>query len=130
MCAAWKKKNGKIGIVCFYCTQSDIFLCDIARFSRGNKNKLRTFQSQKWKKIKNSQPQTKFTGSYKTKRVHRGYKNLDNQVFQKELNSELFKIDLNDAELSEYAENFQSILDKWQACSKKSQIHKQITLIS
>ena len=61
----WKKWN----IVCFYCTQSDILLCGIARFSRGNKSKLRTFQSQKWKKIKNRQPQTKFTGSYK-KRVY------------------------------------------------------------
>ena len=37
------------------------------RFSRGNKNKLRTFQPQIWKKIKNSQPLTKFTGSYKKK---------------------------------------------------------------
>ena len=61
----WKKWN----IVCFYCTQSDILLCDIARFSRGNKNKLRTFLPQKWKKIKNSQPQTKFTDSHK-KRVY------------------------------------------------------------
>ena len=69
MCAAWKKKNERNEIVCFYCTQSDILLCGIARFSRANKNKLRTFQSQKWKKIKSSQPQTKFTGSYK-KRVY------------------------------------------------------------
>ena len=67
MCAAWKKKNERNEIVCFYCTQSDILLCDIARFSRGNKNKLRTFQPQKWKKIKNSQLQTKFTCSYKKK---------------------------------------------------------------
>ena len=43
---------------CFYCTQYDILLCAIAKFCRGNKNKLRTFQSQ-----------TKFTGSYK-KRVY------------------------------------------------------------
>ena len=70
MCAAWKKKNKKNEIVCFYCTQSDILLCGIARFSRENKNKLRTFQPQKWKKIRNSQPQTKFTGSCKKKRVH------------------------------------------------------------
>ena len=48
-------------MVCFYYTQSDILLFGIARFSRGNK-------PQKLKKIKNSQPQTKFTGSYK-KRV-------------------------------------------------------------
>ena len=69
MCATWKKNNERNEIVCFYCDQSDILLCGIARFSWGNKNKLRTFQPQKWKKIKSSQPQTKFTGSYK-KRVH------------------------------------------------------------
>ena len=34
-----------------------------------NKNELKTFQSQKWKKIKSSQDETKFTGSYK-KRVY------------------------------------------------------------
>ena len=50
--------------MCFYRTQSDILLCGIARLSRGNKIKLRTFQSQKGKKNKNSQPETKFTGSY------------------------------------------------------------------
>ena len=44
----------------------DILLCGIARFSRGNKKELRTFQPQKSKKKnKNSQPQTKFTGSFK-----------------------------------------------------------------
>ena len=69
MCTACEKKNGRNEIACFYCTQSDILLCNIARFSQANKNKLRTFQSQKLKKIKNSQPQTKFTGSYKKKRV-------------------------------------------------------------
>ena len=69
MCAAWRKKSERNEIVCFYRTQSDILLCGIARFSRGNKNKLRTFQPQKWKKIKNSQLQTKFTGSYKKKSV-------------------------------------------------------------
>ena len=68
MCATWKKKNERNEIVCFYCTQSDI-LCGIAKFSRENKNKLGKFQPQKWKKIKNSQPQTKFTGSYKKKSV-------------------------------------------------------------
>ena len=72
LCAAWKKKNERNEIVCLYCTQSDILLCGIARFSRENKNKLRTFQHQKWKKYKNSQPQTKFTGSYKKK----GYENI------------------------------------------------------
>ena len=65
MCAAWKKNNEKNEIVCFYCTQPDILLWGIARFSRGNKNKLRTFQPQKLKINKNSHPQTKFTGSYK-----------------------------------------------------------------
>ena len=56
---------------CFYCTQSDIPLCGIARFSRGNKKKLRTFKPLKneKKKKKNSQPQTKFAGSYKKKSV-------------------------------------------------------------
>ena len=70
MCAAWKKKNERNEIVCFYCTQSEILLCGIARFSRRNKSKLRTFQPQKWKKIKNSQPQTKFAGCYKKKRLY------------------------------------------------------------
>ena len=55
----------------FLLHHSDILLCGIARFSQGNKNKLRTFQPQKLKKIKNSQPQTKFTGSYR-KRVKFG----------------------------------------------------------
>ena len=65
----FRKKNERHEIVCFYCTRSDILLCGIARFSWGNKNELRTFQPQKWKKIKSSQPKTKFTGSYK-KRVY------------------------------------------------------------
>ena len=56
--------------MCFYRTKSDILLCAIARFSQGNKNTLRTFQPQKGKKIKNSEPQTKFAGSYKKKRVY------------------------------------------------------------
>ena len=43
---------------------------------------------------------------------YRSYKNFDNQVFQRELNSELLKIDLNNAELSEFTEIFLSILDK------------------
>ena len=47
MCAAWKKKNERNEIVCFYCTQSDILPCGIARFTRENKNKLRTFQPHK-----------------------------------------------------------------------------------
>ena len=51
----------------FYRTKSDTLPCGIARFIRGIKNKLRTFQPQKRKKNKNSQPQTKFTGSYKKK---------------------------------------------------------------
>ena len=42
----WKKWNSV-----FLLYSSDI-LCGIAKFSRGNKNKLRTFQPQKWKKIR------------------------------------------------------------------------------
>ena len=38
--------------MCFYRTQSDILLCGIARFSRGNKNKLRSFQLQKGRKLR------------------------------------------------------------------------------
>ena len=49
-------KNERNEMVRFYCTQSDILLCGIARFSQGNKNKLRIFQPQNEKKIKNSQP--------------------------------------------------------------------------
>ena len=52
MCAACKKKNKRNEIACFYRTQSDILLCGIARFNRGNKNKLRTFQPQKGKKLR------------------------------------------------------------------------------
>ena len=37
--------------------------------SQINKNRLRRFQSQKQRKFKNSQPQTKFTGSYLKKSV-------------------------------------------------------------
>ena len=55
--------------MCFYRTKPDILLCATARFSQGNKSKLRTFQPQKGKKNKNSQPPTKFTGSYKKKSV-------------------------------------------------------------
>ena len=36
----------------------------------------------------------------------------DNQVLQRELNNELLKIDLNNADLSEFTEIFLSILDK------------------
>ena len=36
---------------------------------QGSVGEIRTFQPQKWKKIKNSQPQTKFTGYYKKKSV-------------------------------------------------------------
>ena len=45
------KKNERNKVVCFYRTKSDILLCGIARFSRGN-NKLRTFQPQKRKKLR------------------------------------------------------------------------------
>ena len=56
------------------------------------------------------------------------YKNFDNQVFQRELNSELLKIDLNNAELSEFTEIFLSILDKY--APKNKSLYEQITLIS
>ena len=39
-------------------------------------------------------------------------KNFDNQVIQRELNSELLKIDLNNADLSEFTEIFLSIIDQ------------------
>ena len=68
MCAAWKKNNEKNESV--FIVLSLILFCGIPTFTGGNKNKLRTFQPQKWKKkkkIKNSQPQAKFTGSYQKK---------------------------------------------------------------
>ena len=43
----------------------------------------------------------------------RSYKNFDNQVFQKELNSELLKIDLNNSDPSEFTEIFLPILGKY-----------------
>ena len=54
---------------------------------------------------------------------YRSYKSFDNQVFQRELNSELFKIDLNNAALSEFAEIFLSILDKY---APKNSLYEQI----
>ena len=56
------------------------------------------------------------------------YKNFDNQVFRRELNSELLKIDLNNAKISEFTEIFLSILDKY--ASKNKSLYEQITLIS
>ena len=58
---------------------------------------------------------------------YRDYKNFDNQVSQRELNSELLKIDLNNAELSEFTEIFLSILDKY--ASKNKSLCEEITLI-
>ena len=43
---------------------------------------------------------------------YRSYKNFDNQLFQRESNTELLKIHLNNADLSEFTETFLSILDK------------------
>ena len=51
MRTAWKKKYERNEIVCFYCAQFHT-VCGIAKFSQGNKNKLRIFQPQKWKKTK------------------------------------------------------------------------------
>ena len=59
---------------------------------------------------------------------YRDYKNFDNHVSQRELNSELLKIDLNNAELSEFTEIFFSILDKY--ASKNKSLYEEITLIS
>ena len=56
------------------------------------------------------------------------YKNFDNQVFRRELNSELLKIDLNNAKISEFTEIFLSILDKY--ASNNRSLYEQITLIS
>ena len=55
-------------------------------------------------------------------------KNFDNQVFRRELNSELLKIDLNNAKISEFTEIFLSILDKY--ASNNKSLYEQITLIS
>ena len=49
------------------------------------------------------------------------FKTFDNQVFQRELNSMLLKIDLNNADLSEFTEIFLSILDKH--ASKKAKVY-------
>ena len=59
---------------------------------------------------------------------HRSYKIFENQVFRRELNSELLKIDLNNAKISEFTEIFLSILDKY--ASKNKSLYEQITLIS
>ena len=53
-----------------------------------------------------------FYKKQKPKRIQYSYKNFDNQLFQRESNSELLKIDLNNADLSEFTETFLSILDK------------------
>ena len=61
---------------------------------------------------------------------YRSNKNFDNQVFQRELNSELLKIDLNSAELSEFTEIFQSILKYATKKQKFIRVYEQITRIS
>ena len=50
---------------------------------------------------------------------YRSYKNFNNQVFQRDLKSEVLKIDLNNAELSEFTEIFLSILDKYSPNKQK-----------
>ena len=65
LCALLERKKNESSVWQKKWTAQSGILCGIANFSRGNKNKLRTFQPQKWKNIKNSQPQTKFTGCYK-----------------------------------------------------------------
>ena len=59
---------------------------------------------------------------------YRSYKNVYNQVFQRELNRELLKIDSNNAELSEFTEIILSILDKY--AKKSKSLYQQIALIS
>ena len=60
---------------------------------------------------------------------YRSFKIFDNQVFQRKLNSELLKIDLNNAGLSESTEIFLSILDK-HAPKKNKSLYEQINPIS
>ena len=69
-----------------------------------------------------------FYKKQKPKIIYRSHRNFDNQVFQRELNSELLKIDLNNIELSEFTEIFLSILDKH--VPKNKSLHEQITPIS
>ena len=81
MCAAWKKKNERNEIVCFYCTQSDIFLCGIARFSWANKDKLRTFQPQKWKKLRTASLKQNLLVLIKKKECNQGFIQTVSQMF-------------------------------------------------
>ena len=46
-------------------------------------------------------------------------KNFDNQLFQRGTNSKFLKIDLNNADLSEFTEIFLSILDKYASKKQK-----------
>ena len=50
---------------------------------------------------------------------YRSYKNFDNQVFQRGLNSELLKLDLNNSDISEFTEIILSMLDKRAPKKKK-----------
>ena len=52
-------------MVCLFCNNLTLFFVAKQGTVVKIKNKLRTFQPQKLQKIKNSQPQTKFTGFYK-----------------------------------------------------------------
>ena len=54
-------------MMCVFCNNLTFFFVAKQGTVEKIKNKLRTFQPQKLPKIKNSQPQTKFTGSYKKK---------------------------------------------------------------
>ena len=49
---------------------------------------------------------------------YRSYKNFNNQVFQREVNSELLIIDLNKFNLSDFSEIFLAILDSYAPKSK------------
>ena len=59
-----ERKKESLEMMCVFCNNLTFFLVAKQGTVEKIKNKLRTFQPQKWKKIKNSQPQTKFTGSF------------------------------------------------------------------
>ena len=69
-----------------------------------------------------------FYKKQKTKVIqYRSNKNFDNQLFQRDLNSSLLKIDLNNADLSEFTKIFLPILDEH--APKNKSLYDKITLI-
>ena len=63
--------------MCFYCIQSDILLCGIARFSRGNKNKLKHFSLKKEKKLRTASLKQNLLVLLKKKSVMGRHRNKD-----------------------------------------------------